>query len=386
MLQETRFEELKRYVRFDARDAELLLAFRVLAAPQFPRIAQEFYERIREHAEALETFTDEEQIQRVQLSLITWLARVLGGVYDETYYERTSQIGRAHVRLGLPQRYMLTAMALVRIAPLRIADGDLKEHAAATREAVSRILDLELTIVLETYKDSFAPRIRQVERQGTLKLGDALAGAERRCNAVELASVLIVGLDREGRIQLFNREAERVTGFAREDVVGQLFLSILNVADPRGLFRGELDDALTGRALSGVSEGTVRTRDGKPRELVWNLAFAGDQPGDEVVLFAVGRDLTEARATEELARQAEQLAVTGRLAAGLAHEIRNPLNGAQLHLALLERAIKNSASQQDMLQATQVVSHEIKRLAELVTDFLDFARPKPLERTTGNTP
>ena len=67
----------------------------------------------------------------MQLSLITWLARVLGGVYDEKYYERTSQVGRAHVRIGLPKRYMLTAMALVRIARLRIADGDLKEHAAA---------------------------------------------------------------------------------------------------------------------------------------------------------------------------------------------------------------------------------------------------------------
>jgi PAS domain S-box-containing protein len=384
MPQETRFQELKRYVRFEARDAELLLAFRSLAAPDFPRLVREFYERIREHAEAHEVFADQEQIQRLQLSLIAWLARVFGGVYDEKYYEQTSQIGRIHARIGLPQRYMLSAMALIRVALLRIAEGDTNEHAAATREAVSRILDLELAIMLETYEDSFIERIRQVERERTLELGDALARAERRCvNAVELASVLIVGLDREGRIQLFNREAERVTGFERDEVIGELFLSVLNVEDPRGIFRGELDDSLTGRVPLQVSDGVVRTRTGKLRELVWNLAFAGDQ--DEIVLFAVGRDLTESRQVEERGRQAEELAVTGRLAAGLAHEIRNPLNGAQLHLALLERAIKKSASQQDMLEATQVVALEIKRLAELVTQFLEFARPKPLAQMTEST-
>jgi signal transduction histidine kinase len=112
---------------------------------------------------------------------------------------------------------------------------------------------------------------------------------------------------------------------------------------------------------------------------VWNLAYAGEHEDDDVVLFAIGRDLTEARAMAERTRQAEKLAAIGTLAAGLAHEIRNPLNGAQLHVSFLERAIKKKASEQDMLDATRVVADEIKRLAHLVTEFLDFARPKPLQ-------
>ena len=82
---------------------------------------------------------------------------------------------------------------------------------------------------------------------------------------------------------------------------------------------------------------------------------------------------------EERTRQAEKLAAIGTLAAGLAHEIRNPLNGAQLHVSFLQRAIKRKGSEQDMLEATQVVADEITRLAHLVTEFLDFARPKPLQ-------
>ena len=90
-------------------------------------------------------------------------------------------------------------------------------------------------------------------------------------------------------------------------------------------------------------------------------------------------DLTESRAMEERTRQAEKLAAIGTLAAGLAHEIRNPLNGAQLHVSFLERAIKKNASEEDMLEATRVVADEITRLANLVSEFLDFARPKPLQ-------
>jgi PAS domain S-box-containing protein len=367
-------------VRFDARDAELLLAFGERAAPEFPRIAQEFYDRIREHADAHNVFTGEDQIQRLQRSLVLWLARICGGVYDEAYAEQTAQIGRVHVRIGLPQRYMLTAMALIRVSLVRIADRDLGESAGPTREALLRVLDLELAVMLQTYKDSFSERIREVGRLERSQLGDALSRTEHRyINAVELASVLIVGLDATGIIRLVNREAERVTGFDRDQLLGRPFLTVMVADDPSAHLPGQLREGLSGRAPSQWIDGVLRTRAGKHRDLTWNLAFAGEQQGDDVVLFAIGRDLTDARALAERTRQAEKLAAIGTLAAGLAHEIRNPLNGAQLHVSFLQRAIKKKAGEQDMLEATQVVADEIKRLADLVTEFLDFARPKPLQ-------
>src|SRR6187399_641137 len=153
MSNEPRHQELKRYVRLDTRDAELLRAFGALAAPELPRIAREFYDRTREHEEAHAVFTGEEQIQRLQRSLVSWMQRVCGGTYDQKYHEQTATIGRVHVRIGLPQRYMFTAMALIRVSLLRIADAKLGNASGATREALSRILDLELAIMLEAYKD-----------------------------------------------------------------------------------------------------------------------------------------------------------------------------------------------------------------------------------------
>src|SRR5262245_40146302 len=159
---ETRFQELKRYVRFTDDDARRLRMLSDAAAPHFPRIAQEFYERIREHEDAHAVFTGEDQIRRLQRSLVDWLGRLLGGVYDEDYFEQTQQIGRVHVRVGLPQRYMFTAMALIRSSLTAIAT----EHARAqpsddARDALSRLLDIELAVMVDSYREHMASRIER---------------------------------------------------------------------------------------------------------------------------------------------------------------------------------------------------------------------------------
>jgi PAS domain S-box-containing protein len=383
------FEEMKRYVRFGEADARLLSRFRAVASPHFERIADEFYDRVREHEAAHAVFTGEDQIARLRGSLVAWMDRVCSGPQDESYFRETSKIGRIHVRIGLPQRYMLTAMALIRVALERIADACMGEEAPAVREAITRALDLELAIMLETYRDDFVARLQNVERIEKQVVDQTLRRTEHRyINAVELARALIVGLDARGAILLFNREAERVTGFARDEVLGRPFAEAFSRGAPEG--DGDLDAAVAaivagaaaGRpAAAETVETVIRTRAGKFRDVHWQIAYAPcGELRDEVALFAIGRDVTAENALAARVRQSEKLAAVGTLAAGLAHEIRNPLNGAQLHVTFLERSLRSGSADPDMLEAVGVIGDEIKRLSALVTEFLDFARPRPLER------
>ena len=369
------FAETKRYVGFGPSDAACLVALRPLAAPQFSRIAAAFYDRIREHEDAHVVFADEEQITRLQHAMERWLARILSGVYDAAYEAETSKIGRMHVRVGLPQRYMFTAMALLRIELLRIVDIQVEAGAReATREAVCKILDLELGLMLESYGDALLERI---ERSRVQQDQDRFVLSERRYSAaIELARVAVVGLDRAGAIVFFNRNAEELAGFSRDEVLGRGFVDMFIVEDARSIFTAAL--ARAGDGTNETLDAPLRCRQGRLREVEWQVALAPGGEVDGAVAFAMGRDRTDERALAERTLRNEKLAAIGTLAAGLAHEIRNPLNGAQLHVAFLERSLTKMNAADEVKDAVAVVGAEIHRLADLVTEFLDFARPKPL--------
>ncbi len=236
--------------------------------------------------------------------------------------------------------------------------------------------------MLETYRDDYIARIQRADRLEREEVGRSLARAEHRYrHAIELARVLVLGLDASATIRLFNHEAERVTGFGREEVIGTSFVEALLPDALRDDHGALVRRAAAGEALaSDLLESAVRTKAGKVRELRWQLAYSSSED-DEVVLFAIGQDVTDQNALAARVRHSEKLAAIGTLAAGLAHEIRNPLNGAQLHVTFLERGLKRAGlGDPDTLEAIQVVAEEIKRLGRLVSEFLDFARPKPLEK------
>lgn len=370
-------DELLRYVGFDEADAARLLALRPAAEQHFHRIAGAFYDRIRENEEAHAVLVDEAQIERLHASLVAWMRRVLSGSYGVAYYDDTWRIGVVHVRVGLKQKYMFTAMAQLRQELSRVVDTVLASpEREATRDALSKILDVDLAIMLESYADALGDRLRRAQQ---MQEEARLAHTERRyVAAVELARLAVIGLDAAGRIQFFNRQAERVTGYAREEVDGEEFVVRFIVPDRRDEFMAALaasraeEDAPNESSTIDVP---LRARNGGTRMMRWQFANA---PTDGVV-FLMGSDRTEEHAQEERARRVEKLAAVGTLAAGLAHEIRNPLNGAQLHTAYLTRALaKQPKAPPEMVEAVSVIAEEIQRLARLTTEFLDFARPKPL--------
>ena len=77
--------------------------------------------------------------------------------------------------------------------------------------------------------------------------------------------------------------------------------------------------------------------------------------------------------------RSERLAAVGTMAAGLAHEVRNPLNSASLQLTLLERRLARGEGAAEVLPIAEIIKSEIDRLDRLVRDFLAFSQPRPLD-------
>ncbi len=170
-MEETLLEELKRYVGWSTEDEEALRALHGPAAPRFPRIAEVFYATILGHEGAKRSLTGgESQVGHLKITLQQWLDRLLSGPWDEDYYQNRSRIGRYHVRISLPQHYMFGAMNVVRRELNAIVDeAYLSEptRLASVRRAVGRILDLELAIMLHTYREDLEAQQARAERLAT---------------------------------------------------------------------------------------------------------------------------------------------------------------------------------------------------------------------------
>ncbi len=136
---------------------------------------------------------------------------------------------------------------------------------------------------------------------------------------------------------------------------------------------------LTGHASTESAAAAVRVgafaylvKPTPPHDLLLTVA----QAVQKVRLVAEGRELTRR------AHHAEKLAAVGALSAGLSHEIKNPLNAATLQLSVLERRLKRIGNlPPDIFEPLAIVQAEIKRLASFLDDFLQFSRPRELQRT-----
>jgi len=270
-------------------------------------------------------------------------------------------------------------MSLIR-GSLDALAGELAEpERSAVRASLARIVDLELAIMLETYRDDFVERLQRPGREERERLVTQLAQSEHRyANAVELAHVLVIGVDREARITLFNRASEQLTGISRDEALGSPFVDVMLPQDLRADEGARLIEVAAGRTPAPEDwEVLVQTRARRQRLVQWRVTYAPSSDDTGVVLFAIGHDVTDERALAERTLRSEKLAAVGTLAAGLAHEIRNPLNGALLHVTFLERAMRRTGADADSQDAVKLVGDEIRRLSALVKDFLVFARPNP---------
>jgi signal transduction histidine kinase len=168
---ETIFEELKRYVVFSPADEGALRALHPLAAPHFVEIADIFYQRILDNEGARKVLQEgESMVGRLKVTLVAWMDKLLSGPWDEDYFELRSRIGRVHVRINMPQHYMFAAMNVIRRELNALVDRDLLHDPkllSLSHSALNKILDLELAIMLHTFREDLLSAKARSERLST---------------------------------------------------------------------------------------------------------------------------------------------------------------------------------------------------------------------------
>jgi two-component system sensor histidine kinase PilS (NtrC family) len=169
----------------------------------------------------------------------------------------------------------------------------------------------------------------------------------------------LLTLDLRGRVTFLNRAGEQITGLALERLFGE-----------------PADRWFPAFAREGRDEAEYTNPGGERRLLGYNVFDLHGRSGraGTAVIF---QDLTDLRAMEEAVERSKRLADLGTVAAGLAHELRNPLASISGCVELLRGAQGLSAEEQRVMG---IVLRETARLDGLLTRFLEFTRPAPLQR------
>lgn len=237
--------------------------------------------------------------------------------------------------------------------------------------------------LLPIVADILAPFLASIELSEDLAYEVALRSREieeQRRFITLVIDCLPVGLyvvDREYRIQIWNRKREMGTqGLRRDEVVGRPVFDVLT-RQPPGRLREEFDEVF---------------QSGQARQLELEVDVGGEpkyyriskipmrQDGETIThVITIGEDVTDGHVAQQRILQSEKLAAIGQLAAGIMHEINNPLATIGACVAALENRVADSVPathQSSVREYLEIIDKEVQRCEGIVDGLLDFSRPK----------
>jgi len=173
--------------------------------------------------------------------------------------------------------------------------------------------------------------------------------------------------DNTGRILTFNRAAEHITGKSFASVLGSPIAAVLHLPDDAIGSLGAQLDGTRGRRME-----SHYVRDGHHVEIGLGIAYL-ETPGGRAGYLVTFQDVTDIKKLERDARLQQRLAAVGEMAAGIAHEIRNPLASMSGSIQILRQELPLSEEQGQLMD---IVMRESERLNTTIGSFLAYARPQ----------
>lgn len=261
---------------------------------------------------------------------------------------------------------IITALLL-----LAVLLGFLLFHVAGTlrknRERSQKKEETQVGFIVGTFHELVA-KLKEKEKE----LQDLRERAEERADVVEsyneyiLQSVPsgVISLDQDYTITKVNAAAEKILGLRAEDAIGRYYKSV---------FREPLNTVLDGRTSIQRGEVQYTSDSGRAAHLGLTITPLLNEAGQAIGQLMVFTDLTELKALEAQAELRHRLSSLGEMAAGMAHELRNPMAVIAGYMKILSRKADLS-----LVHVVDSVATEVAVMDRIITDFLYFARPTEL--------
>ena len=298
----------------------------------------------------------EDQIFRTRLELagLTVITLLVGGLAAALVARR---IARPVRELAAGAEAIARGELDQRIAPTGL--GEIGQLALAFNHMAAQLLqqrnDLEATHA--EVRDRFQ-EVADLKRYTDSILSSITSG--------------IVTLDLDGRVATMNPAAEILTGLFAEEITGrycaEVFAHTPEVAEI-------LMETLSSRSGTANVSLTLRRLNGTTVPVEMGTAPLRRLEGKDLGVVGVFRDVSQVRELEGQLRRSDRLAALGTLAAGLAHEIKNPLASLRTFTRIIPRKFEDPRFRETFMR---VVPHELERINGIVEQLLELARPSRL--------
>lgn len=277
---------------------------------------------------------------------------------------RQGEEGQRAMEVGRPVELAHGKMGQMKIG-LSTESLAAASRASGRRSAVAGSLVFGITLALSAV--AIATR-RSLALRGEAARARSITGA-----VLEGMTDAVVVTDSRGIVRLANPAAGRLLGVPAGSLVGQPCAgspcaALLRCARPDGQ----------------ATEMELPRPKGPPAHLLAAVSPVRTEEGEEVGTALLVRDLTDLKRLEQEARRTESLAAFGRLAATVAHEVRNPLNAIAMGVQRLGMEFPPQERHDEHRKLTGLLRSEIDRLNGTVTRFLELARPPRIEPRAGD--
>jgi two-component system, NtrC family, sensor kinase len=209
---------------------------------------------------------------------------------------------------------------------------------------------------------------------------DSIGLRDYQARLLDSANALILGIDRTWRVTVCNRALLELTGVTRDDVLGRDVRDFLS-GDQRQSLTTALSAALSGQHHSALSV-MLPTRKGVKVRSVWAIAPVGrtGQFGGPVeAVVAIGQDQSKIDLLQQQIVRAERLATLGELAAGVVHELNNPLTSITVYAEYLVRKLEARGTEETDLEKLRRIGASAQRILRFSRDLVQYARPSGKE-------
>jgi len=187
-------------------------------------------------------------------------------------------------------------------------------------------------------------------------------------NIIQNISSGLVALDEHSKIIVFNKGAEKIFNIDSRDAIRKDISDIIPHIMPY----------LKVHSPHKFSQLSYKGKEGQQIDLLLNISHLKEYDGSNKGKILVFQDTTRIREMEQEVKRMEDMAMLGELAAGIAHEIRNPLASISGSIQVLNDSLSKEETHINR-RLIEIVLREVSRLDHLVNDFLQFARPQRIE-------